>query len=165
MQDLVFTLQELYYIVYTLYRRKNQFREDPLAQHKSAKKSVRKDADARIRNRSWKSRIKTARKKLETAIEGKKTDEIQNLLREFESVVDKAVSKGVLHKKTASRRKSTMVQRIKRGGEVSPSAAKKTSSGSKAKPAKKTSAAAASKEKEAVSPEENGDEAAPEQDS
>ena len=149
MQDLVYTLHRFYYIVYTLYRRKNQFRGDPVAQHKSAKKSVRKDEMARMRNRSWKSRIKTARKKLEDAIEGNKTDTLDDLFREYESVIDKAVSKGVLHKKTASRKKTGMAQRMKHAGEA-PQPAKKTVKNKQTKPAKTASSDTASEEKEDV---------------
>ena len=89
-----------------------------MAQLKSAKKSIRKDEMARMSNRSWKSRIKTARRKLESAIEGNKTDTIDDLFREYESVVDRAVSKGVLHNNTASRKKTRMAQRMKHTGEA-----------------------------------------------
>ena len=104
---------------------------------------------ARMRNRSWKSRIKTARKKLEDAIEGNKTDTLEGLFREYESVIDKAVSKGVLHKKTASRKKSGMVQRMRRTGEAPPSA-KKPAQRAQAKTAKAASSDTASEGKEDV---------------
>ena len=148
----MYTLQWLYYIVYTLYRRKNQFREDRVAQHKAAKKSVRKDAQSRVRNRSWKSRIKTARNKLEEAIEGNKADTLDALFREYESVIDKAASKGVLHKKTASRKKTRMVQRMKHAGET-PQPVKKTTKSSQKKPAKAALSDTAPEEMNAASEE------------
>ena len=119
-----------------------------MAQIKSAKKSVRKDEIARMKNRSWKSRIKTTRKKLEDAIEGNKTDTLSDLFREYESVIDKAVSKGVLHKKTASRKKTGMAQRMKRTGEAG-KPAKKTVKG-KQTTAKTATSDAASEDKEDV---------------
>jgi len=120
-----------------------------VAQLKSAKKSIRTDAMARMSNRSWKSRIKTARRKLESAIEGNKTDTIDDLFREYESVVDRAVSKGVLHKNTASRKKTKMAQRMKHTGEA-PQPVKKQVKSRQAKPAKAAESDVASEEKEDV---------------
>jgi len=100
-------------------------------------------------NRSWKSRIKTARKKLEDAIEENKTDTLDGLFREYESVIDKAVSKGVVHKKTASRKKTGMAQRMKRAAEA-PQPAKKTVKSKKTTPAKAASSDTASEGKEDV---------------
>ena len=120
-----------------------------MAQHKSAKKSVRKDQAARVRNRSWKSRIKTARRKLEEAIEANKADTMDTLFKEYKSVIDRAVSKGVLHKKTASRRKTVMAQRMKRAGEA-PKQAEKTAKSSKAKTTKATESDTASEKKSAA---------------
>lgn len=104
---------------------------------------------ARMSNRSWKSRIKTARRKLESAIEGNKTDTIDDLFREYESVVDRAVSKGVLHKNTASRKKTKMAQRMKHTGEA-PQPVKKQVKSRQAKPAKAAESDVASEEKEDV---------------
>jgi len=83
-----------------------------LASHKSAKKSVRQDAKVRMRNRMWKSRIKTAKNKLERAFEQKKVDDIDTLYKEYNSVVDSAASKGVIHRNTASRKKARMAQKL-----------------------------------------------------
>ncbi len=79
--------------------------------HKSAKKSVRQDKKARDRNRTWKSRIKTARKKLETALLNQK-DGLNGLFREYVSVVDMAASKGVIHRNNAARKKTKMAQKL-----------------------------------------------------
>ena len=89
-----------------------------MAQHKAAKKSVRHDVKERLRNRGWKSKIKTARKKLETALERNETKDLGTLFREYVSIIDRATSKGVLHKNTASRKKTNMAQRLKRAGET-----------------------------------------------
>ena len=89
-----------------------------MAQHKSAKKSVRQDERARVRNRSWKSRIKTVGKKLEKAIEANEVDNMKSFFNEYESTLDRAVSKGVIHKNTSSRKKMRMAQRIKGAGKA-----------------------------------------------
>jgi len=71
-----------------------------VAQHKSAKKSVRQDEKARVRNRSWKSRIRTVEKKLEKAIEANEVGNMKSFFDEYESTLDRAVSKGVIHQNT-----------------------------------------------------------------
>jgi small subunit ribosomal protein S20 len=87
-----------------------------VAQHKSAEKSVRQDAKARLRNRGWKSKIKTARRRLEAALESGETGNLAELFREYASTVDRATAKGVLHKTTAARRKHSMARKLKAAG-------------------------------------------------
>ena len=84
-----------------------------MAQHRSAEKSVRQDAKARLRNRGWKSKIKTARRRLEAALESGETGNLAELFREYASTVDRATAKGVLHKSTAARKKHSMAQKLK----------------------------------------------------
>jgi small subunit ribosomal protein S20 len=91
--------------------------ENEVPVQKSAKKSVRQYKEARTRNRIWKSRIKTAGKKVENAIEKKEHDALQPLFKEYVSVVDRAASKGVIHKNNAARKKMKMAQRMKTGAE------------------------------------------------
>jgi small subunit ribosomal protein S20 len=90
--------------------------------HKSASKSVQQDKKANMRNRSYKSMIKTARNKLERAISENDADRIDALLREYISKVDRAVSKGIIHRNTGSRKKMRMAQRIRKLGSVQVSA-------------------------------------------
>jgi small subunit ribosomal protein S20 len=89
-----------------------------VAQHKSAEKSVRQDIKSRLSNRSWKSKIKTARKRLETALERGETTNLDELFKEYVSIVDRATAKGVLHRNTSSRRKHNMARRLKAAGEA-----------------------------------------------
>lgn len=79
--------------------------------HKAAKKSVKQDRKANQRNRMYKSRMRTAKKKLEQALTGKgeNTDE---LFHRYVSSVDRAVSRGVVHRNTASRKKTRMAHRL-----------------------------------------------------
>jgi small subunit ribosomal protein S20 len=87
-----------------------------VAQHRSAEKSVRQDAKARLRNRGWKSKIKTARRRLEAALKSGETGNLAELFREYASIVDRATTKGVLHRSTAARRKHSMAQKLKASG-------------------------------------------------
>jgi small subunit ribosomal protein S20 len=97
-----------------------------VAQHKAAKKSVRTSEKARMRNRSWKSKIKTARRKLEAALEGQESENLDALYRDYTSVIDRAVSKGVIHRNNASRKKTRMAHALS-GADVSAAVSKKDS--------------------------------------
>ena len=80
---------------------------------KSAKKRVQVAEKNRIYNRFWKSRCKNAVKKLLEAVELKDTELATKRLNEAQGVLDKAVIKGVVHRNTAARRKSTMAEKVK----------------------------------------------------
>lgn len=77
---------------------------------KSAKKRVEVAERNRLRNRYWKSSVRTARSKVEEVVEAAKGGEgdAQTALNEAFSVIDKAVSKGVLHRNTGARRKARL---------------------------------------------------------
>ncbi len=75
---------------------------------KSSKKRVLVAERNRLRNASVKSEIKTAvRKTLELA-KAKEEAELKPALNLVYQLCDKAVSKGVLHKNTAARKKSRL---------------------------------------------------------
>ena len=85
-----------------------------MANIKSAKKRVLIAEANRQRNVAFKSSIKTAVKKaLALATEGSKED-LASAISAVYKLCDKAVSKGVLHKNTAARRKSRLVLAIKK---------------------------------------------------
>lgn len=69
---------------------------------KSAKKRVRQDVKRRLRNKSVLSNLKTKLKAYKASLVegGENRDE---LLRKVISAYDKAASKGIIHKKNASR--------------------------------------------------------------
>ena len=79
-----------------------------MAKNLSAEKSDRQGEKRRLRNKMIKSRAKTLVKDFVDLVEEKKRDEAQKLLVELSSFLDKAVSKGVYHVNTASRKKSRM---------------------------------------------------------
>ena len=85
-----------------------------MANIKSAKKRVLIAEKNRIRNVAFKSSIKTAVKKaLALATEGSKED-LAAAISNVYKLCDKAVSKGILHKNTAARKKSRLVLAIKK---------------------------------------------------
>ena len=76
---------------------------------KSAKKRVLVAERNHARNVAVKSRIKTAIKKVLEALKND-TDKVQELLSVAYKLLDKSVSKGVLHKNTAARKKSRLTK-------------------------------------------------------
>ena len=71
--------------------------------HKSCDKRLRQDVKRRARNNYVKSTLKTISKKMRT---GMTLEEKEALMNTFYSKLDKAAKKGVIHPRTASRRKS-----------------------------------------------------------
>jgi small subunit ribosomal protein S20 len=80
-----------------------------MANIKSQIKRNRQNEARRMRNKSINSGLKTSVKKVEAAsAAGEGTEE---LMRQAQAKIDGAVSKGVLHKKTAARKKSRLAKR------------------------------------------------------
>ena len=80
--------------------------------HKSAEKRVRQNEKRRDINRSNRSRLRTSVRKLREALAG--GGDVNALLPETISTIDKAVQKGVLHKNAAARYKSRLTTRVNR---------------------------------------------------
>ena len=76
--------------------------------HKSSEKRVRQSEKRRVINRSHRTKVRTYIKKVRTALATGKADEVQNVLPEAISVIDKSVQKGVMHKNAAARYKSRL---------------------------------------------------------
>jgi small subunit ribosomal protein S20 len=79
--------------------------------HKSAEKRVRQNEKRRVLNRSNRSKVRTYIKKMRAALDSGKNEEIQSVLPEAISVIDKSVQKGVMHKNAAARYKSRLTLR------------------------------------------------------
>lgn len=78
--------------------------------HKSAEKRVRQTERRNEVNRRNRSRLRTSIKKMRTTLQGKDANVVQELMPLTVSVIDKMVSKGVLHKNTAARYKSRLTK-------------------------------------------------------
>ena len=79
---------------------------------RSAYKELRKAKKRYIRNISLKSDLKTAIKKFERLISEKKSDEAKAFLRTLVQTIDKAASKGMLHRNTAARKNSRLTKKL-----------------------------------------------------
>ncbi len=83
-----------------------------MANHKSAAKKARRDAEARLRNRGNRSALKSAVKKFLTVVAAGNKAEAAKLLPETQGLVDKACRKGVMHKNAADRTKSRLAAKV-----------------------------------------------------
>ncbi len=79
-----------------------------MANIKSAKKRILTAEKNRLQNVAMKTKIKTAMKKALEFASAKDADALKNALSKVYQLCDKAVSKGVLHKNTAARKKSRL---------------------------------------------------------
>lgn len=84
-----------------------------MANHKSSKKRIIRNANRAEINKSRVSRIRTFIKKVESAITSGDQETAQAALREAQPEIMRGVSKGVLHKNTASRKMSRLAARVK----------------------------------------------------
>lgn len=79
---------------------------------KSGIKRQRQNLKRRARNTAVKSDLKTQLKKFESVLESKDVNAAQQVLRETEAKLRKAASKGVMKKKTVSRKVSRLSKRV-----------------------------------------------------
>ncbi len=78
-----------------------------------AKKRIRANARRAEVNKSRKSRIRTFVKQVELAVESGNAEEARLALKQAQPELMRGVTKGVLHKKTASRKVSRLAKRVK----------------------------------------------------
>jgi small subunit ribosomal protein S20 len=83
---------------------------------KSAAKAMRQSLRRRATNLKTKTKFKAATKQVRKLIDGSQAKEAMAALKDAMSALDKAVKKGVIHKNTASRKKSRLAKAIARIG-------------------------------------------------
>ena len=84
-----------------------------MANTKSAAKQARAAVRRRARNRVQLSTVRSSEKKIRALTKAGKSDEAAKLLPAFQSQIDRAAKKGVLHKNTASRHKKRLAALLK----------------------------------------------------
>jgi small subunit ribosomal protein S20 len=82
-----------------------------VANTKSAKKRMRQNEKRRVRNRMVRSQVRTAVKIARTAVGGGGGEARAVVLEAIRSL-DKAVTKGIVHRNTAARKKSALARRL-----------------------------------------------------
>ena len=81
--------------------------------NQSAKRRVRIAERNNLYNRYWKSRCKTAAKKVIESVKAGDSELATKRLNAAQSVLDKAVVKGVMHKNTVARQKASLAAKVK----------------------------------------------------
>jgi small subunit ribosomal protein S20 len=84
-----------------------------MANTKSAEKRIRQSAKRNERNRAARSAMRTAVKKVRGAVEAGDAQQAESLLREAVQVIDRTVTKNVVHRNTAARTKSRLVKAVR----------------------------------------------------
>jgi small subunit ribosomal protein S20 len=84
-----------------------------VANIKSQIKRIGQNESRRVRNKSVRSALKTTAKKVRAA----DADQAPELLQQATRDLDRAESRGVLHKRTAARRKSRLARAVSQGAE------------------------------------------------
>ena len=85
-----------------------------MANIKSAKKRIITSQKRAAKNKAVKSGVKTAVKKVRLAVEANDAAAAAAAVENAKSIIDKAASKGVLHKNTAARKVSRLAAAVKK---------------------------------------------------
>jgi small subunit ribosomal protein S20 len=85
---------------------------EKVAKSKTPAKRARIAEDNRLRNKAQKSKLKTSIKNYEASLSGDNVDAARENLIQVTSLIDKSVTKGVLHKNTAARKKSALAKKF-----------------------------------------------------
>ncbi len=84
-----------------------------MANSAQARKRARQGEKRRIRNASQKSMARTYIKRVNAAIEANNVEEANDAFVQAVPVIDKMISKGIIHKNQAARYKSRLNKKIK----------------------------------------------------
>jgi small subunit ribosomal protein S20 len=87
-----------------------------MANTSSAKKAARQAVKRAARNKARRSLVRTAVRKAEEALASGNRDAAAAALKAVEPVLARSAQKGILHKKTASRKVSRLTARLKAMG-------------------------------------------------
>ena len=84
--------------------------------HKSAEKRVRQSEKRRDINRGHRTKVRTYIKKLRSALDASDKQQVDQILPETISVIDKSIQKGVMHANAAARYKSRLTAQANQVG-------------------------------------------------
>jgi len=83
-----------------------------VANHPSAWKRIRQNEKRRLRNKFYRTRMKTFIKRVREAVNEKDTEQAAVRLQEASQIIAKTASKGVIHKRTAARKISRLTRQV-----------------------------------------------------
>lgn len=83
-----------------------------MANTKQQKKRILTNEKRRLRNVSFESSLKTARKRVEAAVASGDKEAAALALKNFNSKLDKAVNKGIIHKNNCANHKANLAKLV-----------------------------------------------------
>ncbi len=83
-----------------------------MANHKSALKRIRQNKKRNDRNNGYRTRVKNATKNVLTAVAEKNKENSEKYLAEATTIISKVASKGVIHKRSASRKIAGLARQV-----------------------------------------------------
>ena len=88
-----------------------------MAHHKSSLKSIRQDKIRRVRNKSARTRIRSAVKEVRSSIDSQKMDDAKQSYAVMVPILDKLAAEKIIHKNKAARLKSRLNRQIRSTGQ------------------------------------------------
>ena len=85
-----------------------------MANHKSAKKRSIQSKSKNAVNTQYLSKFRTNLNKFYNSLKGENTNDVENSFKEINSILAKAVKKGILKKQYMSRKLSSLSKKIKK---------------------------------------------------
>ena len=83
-----------------------------MANHKSALKRARQSEVRRVRNKSYKTKVKNTVKEVRDAVADGSAEKASESLKNAVSIIQKTGSKGVIHKNKAARKISRLARQV-----------------------------------------------------
>lgn len=83
-----------------------------MAKSKTPAKRARKAEENRIKNKAFRSTIKTTIKKFDASVSDNNLESARENLIGAISLIDKSINKGIMHKNTAARKKSALARKL-----------------------------------------------------
>ena len=84
-----------------------------MANIKSARKRAKQAIERRDHNMALRTEVRSARKKVTKAVAAGNKDNAAKALRESQRVIDRVVSKGILHRNAGDRHKARLAHAVK----------------------------------------------------
>lgn len=83
-----------------------------MAKSRTPAKRIKQAEKNRLRNKSYKSRLKNLQAKYEASLKENDFELAKDNLLQLTSAIDRSVNKGILHKNTAARKKSKLTKKL-----------------------------------------------------
>ena len=85
-----------------------------MTKHPSAQKRHRQSVKRHARNQAIRSRVRTVVRRVRESIEARNSGEARTQLQSATRAIDKAVTKGVIHRNTAARKISRLTRAVQK---------------------------------------------------